>query len=331
MMNLASLASLALRALFLSLVLAATACEARDSTPTPADLPATLLGAWQVSDVRLDRGDTNPWAYKLNVHKYLGRTFVFAPERLTYNMPRWKGSQQVCETPKVEVHRTTALKVVSASLCSRPFQPVRPSPKDFGLPLSDSSLVKALSLICSNDKENRDALGGCQDTPHTDEIRGAWFIVLNPDEIALRWEEELFLILKRLPQDAKPVASFDCAKAATETEKTICSSVSLAAFDVSVAGSYKHVLGYYDFALRTYDPSIKPQTVKQLAAFKQSQREWLKTRDKCGGDVACLEQAMGERILGITDEYLNYAYDNRDYDIRLWGDNFGKSYAERRW
>ncbi|MCK7580810.1 MAG: hypothetical protein MZV65_37765 [Chromatiales bacterium] len=97
---------------------------------------------------------------------------------------------------------------------------------------------------------------------------------------ALRWHEGVFLILKRLPKDAQPRASFDCARAATETERAICGSVSLAAFDASVAGSYKHALDYYDYALRTYDPRIKPQTVKQLAAL-QAVPEGLAQEARC--------------------------------------------------
>ncbi|MCK7580815.1 MAG: hypothetical protein MZV65_37790 [Chromatiales bacterium] len=84
----------ALHALLIGLALAASACEAKENNPAPTELPATLLGTWQVSDVRIDPGDTSPWAYKFNVHKYLGRIFVFAPERLTYNLKWWAGDKQ---------------------------------------------------------------------------------------------------------------------------------------------------------------------------------------------------------------------------------------------
>ncbi|MCK7580813.1 MAG: hypothetical protein MZV65_37780 [Chromatiales bacterium] len=286
-MNPASLMLRARRALLIGLVLAASACEAKDSAPILTDLPATLFGTWQVSDVRIDRGDTRPWGYKSNVHKYLGRIFVFTPERLTYNTPWWKESKQVCEAPKVAVRRAPALRIVKTSLCTRPFQPVQPRPTDFGLPLADDVSVEVLSLFCRNELMSSGMGGNCRLEPQPadlrDEIKGAWLIALNPDELALRWHEEVFLILKRLPKDAKPRASFDCARAATETERAICGSVSLAAFDVSVAGSYKHALDYYNYALRTYDPRIKDQTQKQLAAFKQSQKDWLKKRDGLRG------------------------------------------------
>ncbi|MCK7580816.1 MAG: hypothetical protein MZV65_37795 [Chromatiales bacterium] len=120
--------------------------------------------------------------------------------------------------------------------------------------------------------------------------------------------------------------------AATNTEKAICGSVSLAAFDVEcrwILQTRPRLLRLR--GLRTYDPRIKPQTVKQLAAFKQSQKDWLKKRDACGSDAACLERAMGERILEMDREIANYAYDNRNYDLRHMGENYDKPYGQRRW
>jgi uncharacterized protein len=55
------------------------------------------------------------------------------------------------------------------------------------------------------------------------------------------------------------VASFDCGKATTKVEKTICADARLASLDVELARTYKEASAHID--------------------LKESQREWLKTRD----------------------------------------------------
>lgn len=291
--------------LVLLLAVTGAACQAKDATLTA--FPPALLGTWQVTDVRTDRGDTRPWAYKYNPHKFLGRVFVFTPERLTSNALLREGP---CDGFKVVVRRTTALKVVSHSVYSRPGYETGPGPKDFGLPIADNAPVEALALHC---KEGP-LFGGVSsavDPLHPDEIRSSWLMTLNPEQLALSLYDGVFLILQRLPKDAKPTPSFDCAKASTNTEKTICGSVALAAYDKSVAGTYQHALSYYDFALKTYNPAMRAQTLAQTAAFKKSQKEWLTERDACGRDTACLEKAMANRIDDIDSEIALYAYDNR--------------------
>jgi len=76
-------------------------------------------------------------------------------------------------------------------------------------------------------------------------------------------------------------ASFDCAKAQSVAEKSICASPRLSRLDTELARSY-------DLASTlTVDP-------KGLLA---TQREWLRgTRSDCGDDAECLEHAMLVRI-----------------------------------
>lgn len=291
------------------------ACQAKDSSPSaPSTFPPELLGIWQVAEVHKHRNSGfRPLAdYKNNIHKYLGRVFVFTSQQLTHNVVPWDSrDKRLCENPRIVVHRSTAAKAIGASLCDWSPDLARATPKDFQLPLSDNTPIEALALICK-DGPMSNGLGGCQsdDKPSADEIRGAWLIVLSPDQLVLRWDNEAFLTLKRLPKDAKPVASFDCTKAASPTEKTICASVSLAAYDVSVTETYKFALGYYQFALETYNSNMRKQTIAQIAAFKKSQQEWLSKRDACGSDAPCLDKAMGERVWQIEYEITEYAAKN---------------------
>jgi len=75
-------------------------------------------------------------------------------------------------------------------------------------------------------------------------------------------------------------ASFDCAKAGTKIEKTICADVELSRLD--------ELLGRFYYGAAEF--------VKQQPCFKQDQREWLsKVRNRCD-DAACLRKVYLERL-----------------------------------
>lgn len=77
-------------------------------------------------------------------------------------------------------------------------------------------------------------------------------------------------------------ASFPCAKAETPDEKAICATLSLNDLDVEMA--------------------VRFEILKDLLAMgnrgqlQDDQEIWLKERQTCGGDVACLQQAYQSRL-----------------------------------
>jgi len=73
-------------------------------------------------------------------------------------------------------------------------------------------------------------------------------------------------------------ASFDCSKASNKVERTICSVASISALDEKLAVAYK----------------------KAGSSYKQSQRDWLKKRNKCGADANCLFIEYTARIKFLT-------------------------------
>ena len=81
-------------------------------------------------------------------------------------------------------------------------------------------------------------------------------------------------------------ASFDCAKAESKIEKTICSVEDLASEDFMMASIY-----------RSLQASMPPPEINQL---KREQLDWLKTREKSCNDamniVNCLQGLYVERI-----------------------------------
>lgn len=81
-------------------------------------------------------------------------------------------------------------------------------------------------------------------------------------------------------------ASFDCAKAATQTEKVICSDPVLSRLDEQLADAYR----------------VAQKRAASRVALRKAQRNWLDSqRDVCR-DAACLRGAYETRINTLLDE-----------------------------
>ena len=79
-------------------------------------------------------------------------------------------------------------------------------------------------------------------------------------------------------------ASFDCAKASTPQEKTICATPSLSALDEKLAQTYK----------------AAQATAAAPDQLKSEQRAWLKDTKGCNTNVECLERAYNARIAQLA-------------------------------
>ncbi|MCA8299569.1 lysozyme inhibitor LprI family protein [Burkholderia sp. AU30198] len=79
-------------------------------------------------------------------------------------------------------------------------------------------------------------------------------------------------------------AGFDCAKAASPTEKTICADAPLSKLDGELAAAWKKALAKGG----------------DTAALKAAQLKWLKQRDQCGGDEQCLGDRYRERLASLN-------------------------------
>lgn len=75
-------------------------------------------------------------------------------------------------------------------------------------------------------------------------------------------------------------ASFDCAKAGTTIEKTICNTPALDKLDSDLGATYK-------------------EAVRKDGSIKQEQQAWIKERNKCS-NTNCLEEAYKTRIADLT-------------------------------
>lgn len=99
--------------------------------------------------------------------------------------------------------------------------------------------------------------------------------------IAILTPEEARVLISatRSLAEAEDRPSFDCTKATTPIEKTLC--------------------GEYESALRSLDRGLAEAWAAARAAGKgdlAAQRRWLASRDKCGGDRTCLADLYQARI-----------------------------------
>ena len=87
-------------------------------------------------------------------------------------------------------------------------------------------------------------------------------------------------------------ASCDCAKAATDVEKTICSNPKLSLLDELMVSDYKN----------------NTKLSSNLDILRQEQKTWrTQKRDVCKANLQCLVDAYNEKISGTTSEDLkNY-------------------------
>ncbi|ATE79197.1 hypothetical protein CNN82_23280 [Pseudomonas frederiksbergensis] len=98
----------------------------------------------------------------------------------------------------------------------------------------------------------------------------------------------------------------DCTKAANAVENTICANKGLYELDTQMGSVY-----------RTLMNAASPAQVE----LKRSQRQWLKVRNECVEDVACLDQHYRERLLALHVQWVDVvAYQPDDVDKQVMED-----------
>lgn len=216
-------------------------------------LPPDVIGTWQVAKVNVDTGASRRLLYQHDDPRLKGRLFTIGSDKIMPNTPE----RISCQRPTIARKRITSDLLIKDSMGWRGLDPQIPTTKDYELPISSNTPVEVLSVSCEDGV-------WCGSLGH--EIRGAWLVFMPNGQLALRWYDETILILERLPANAKPKASFNCAKAATPVEKTICKSVALASFDQSVAESY----------LNTVRGFMEAKDFDSVKNVKTKQKKWIK-------------------------------------------------------
>jgi uncharacterized protein YecT (DUF1311 family) len=262
-------------------LLASTYIHGDEKPASPnQSLPSSYYGTWQVIEVHVDTGATRTLLYQRNDPRLSGRIFTITPEKLLTNT----AEEKLCSEPKVAARIPNISKLIETSMADRGSPPETPKLQDYELTLQKGFNEAALTVNC---KEGLWAGGLGRDGGPS----GAWIVMLSNNRLAVRWYDETILLLNRVPENAKPIASFKCENAATPTEKKICGSIPLAAFDRSVAESYAAA----SKQLKTV------QNVKAMRSLQTQQKQWIAKRDGCGTDGGCLEESMSKRMEQIED------------------------------
>lgn len=88
-------------------------------------------------------------------------------------------------------------------------------------------------------------------------------------------------------------AGFDCGKASTQTEKSICSNKSLSLLDEALKGSYDYVVYGYRYNNLYYSDEKIAQKEKKL---QKEQKTFLAKREKCRSNIRCIQKITMDRI-----------------------------------
>jgi uncharacterized protein YecT (DUF1311 family) len=225
--------------------------------------PSQMRGKWEVVQVAVDARDQPHWQYFPDDPRLMGRELVIGDSSISLN-----DDSRECSAAVSKALPSATLQQFIGKAFPRPVAfdtPTHPTLADFGLKFP-ASTVSPISTRCS---------------PDNSPWNGAWWIQISPDRALTNYDNSGYvLVLQRQVGNAQAKPSFSCGKAHGDAEQTICSSTALAGYDRSVTAAYHRAMGTSD----------------DKAALKQEQIEWMKTRNDCARDTACLEKSMRDRV-----------------------------------
>jgi uncharacterized protein len=96
----------------------------------------------------------------------------------------------------------------------------------------------------------------------------------------------LSLLTASVPARAADYAPIDCSKASSPTERAICRSYPLGQAEARMATMFGVVTSLV--------------AMGQRGDIGDAQRKWLKERDACGDDTACIARAYQSRITALS-------------------------------
>ncbi len=255
----------------------AVAAAALSSMPQPvlgAGAVAGPAGQWRVEHVEIDRNSGRRVSIAYDDPRSVGRYMDFSPDRILFGDV---DGSSVCRAPHYSEAKLTLSEMMTGSFgaTSKAFQR-----SDYGLPLSTIEPMTATLLKCGSGSVGKGFDGGYD----------SWFVNLPNHRLAMGYFDTSILVLAPATPDAKPVASFDCAKAATATEKAICGSQDLASLDRSIAASYADAVRYAD------------GETADILKLKAGQTAWLRARNRCAADDKCLRASMNRQLLELAKD-----------------------------
>ncbi len=259
----------------LAAAVVAAFCAAHAAEPLQS-----LAGRWQVESLDLDMGATARHSLDLDDPRLVGRLMDIGPDKITLT---GVDSDAVCVGPSFSETTMSAGELIARSMAGRGTGTKTPLPADYRLPMAPGTQVTVDWLAC----------GSGLLAPDFRDKGDTFFLRLPDHRVAVGYYGSTILVLARTDRGDRPTASFDCARAATATEKAICGSVDLASLDRSIAASYADA--------RQWNATPGGENVA-TRGLKTEQTAWLRSRDRCGGDKKCLRTSMNRRLLELAKD-----------------------------
>jgi hypothetical protein len=223
-----------------------------------------MVGTWEVTRVAVDENDQPHWNSHPDDPKLMGRELVIEPDHVRFN----GGKEPNCKPARWRETSATWRELMD-DLRRSPDSV--PAPADYGLKVARKAKVTVVSVCATLGPE----AGPVREEPY--------LIQEGPDRLVMHFDNQTLLIFSRRKAGATPTPSFPCAKASLPAEKAICGSFTLAAWDRSVA------LGWH--RLLELGPSSED---------RDRQKAFLRERNSCGADAACLEKVMSQRTTELA-------------------------------
>jgi uncharacterized protein YecT (DUF1311 family) len=221
-------------------------------------------GTWDVVAVQVDTNATRAQAFFYNDPRLVGRSFTFAGSKITTT-----ASEGGCQVATFASTTGKAGDIFKNAMGMRT-DTVPITPADYAIKLTPGQQVPVTMVSCKT------GFGAGSPNP---------LIHMSNGQLLLPWNDGALLVLQQRKAAVRPTASFSCTKAASVTEKTICGSVDLAAFDRSVGVAFKDATKL-----------LQETSPDQLASFRKQQRDWLVKRNQCGVNASCLQKSMADRL-----------------------------------
>lgn len=240
------------------------------SASSLAETVQSPVGTWQVTNVSINNQSQRTLEYQHDDDRLVGRFINVSPTAITADLPGGVNCSSPVFTQNNQKLDTWITQVFGEADDA--------NAKNYRLGIAGTEKATITAIQCKTGQ----ITSGDSDR-NVD-------IVFVGNKVLLNWTDGSLLILKPVNQNTKPAASFNCEKAATDTEKTICQNRTLASLDASVSRSYS---GYRKEAVRLNNRELESKLVTQ-------QKEWLKQRNVCASDADCLQKSMQDRLESLS-------------------------------
>ncbi|WP_324021317.1 hypothetical protein GC090_08115 [Pantoea sp. JZ29] len=236
-----------------------------------------LNGKWKVEHVYVDEDVASAKLITLipDDPNLKGRIFEFTSDKIKTSIQPDSG----CEFPDYHSMNVTILNhLMSSTTEGVQYDPA----KSYSLPVKGTLNIHPYSIHCQNGKISP-----------SDEHIEHWLVKLNVNLVLLNWDNQSYILLKKLSDNARFSPSFACERATNDSEKTICHDPDLSSWDVSVAEAYNIVLK--QITNTGLDAKIR------LAQFHQNQKHWLDARNACSANSTCIKKKMQARVAELIE------------------------------